>query len=61
MRIRQDETSVYLLMRDDTFFEIECPDERTATRLKATLELGIADIIEQIQLEGITEIAGPIR
>ena len=60
MRIVTNDEEVILLMRDDTYFEIACPDINTAERLKAVLELGIADIIEQIQLEGVTEIAGPI-
>ena len=58
MKILVDKNWVHLLMRDGHHFEVECPSHKVAAKLKSVIELGIADIIEQLNLEGQDE---PIR
>lgn len=60
MKILIDKNWVYLLMRDGHHFELECPSPEVASKLKSVIEIGIADTIEQLNLEGRVE-DGPIR
>ena len=52
MRILIDGNWAILLMRDGHFFELELPDSKSALKLKAVLELAVADTIEELQAEG---------
>ena len=61
MRLTVEGRNLILLMRDGSYFEVGCPTSEIAAQLKGVLELGIADTIEQIQIEGVPDLAGPIR
>lgn len=61
MRLTVEGRYLIILMRDGSYFEVESPSNEVATRLKGILELGIADTIEQIQIEGVPDLAGPFR